>query len=83
MDGASVCIPCPIGLRSDPNSSSCVPTGNMLISFLMMILLFLVGLVLYISYLIIYKRQDIDSRYVSLHTADPNNNSDIEMTNKS
>ena len=84
IQGATSCYPCPIGLRADPNSSSCIPTGNGLLNFLVLILLFLVGLVLYISYLIIYKRQDIERSYVSLHTAEPSGDkSDIEMTNNS
>lgn len=80
-EGASVCLPCPQGLGSKEDSSTCVPVGNFLLNILMFILLFLFGLVLYISYMIIYKRHEIDRSYVSLHTADPVSRQDIEMTN--
>ena len=82
-DGASVCLPCPVGLGSRSNSSSCQPVGNFLINILMFTLFFLFGLLLYISYMIIYKRHEIDRNYVSLHTAEAaeHQRNDIEMTN--
>jgi len=80
-EGAGVCIPCPIGFGSKPESSKCEPVGNFMLNVLMFILLFLLGLVLYISYMIIYKRHEIDRSYVALHTAEPQQRQDIEMTN--
>ena len=79
-DGASVCIPCPNGLGSRPNSSKCVPVGSFFLNLLMFILLVLFGIVLYLSYMMVFKRHEIDRTYVSLQTAEPQQRNDIEMT---
>jgi len=79
-EGASVCIPCPNGLGSRPNSSKCVPVGSFFLNLLMFILLVLFGIVLYLSYMMVFKRHEIDRTYVSLQTAEPQQRNDIEMT---